>query len=587
MSKAAIWKRQRRYWKKNFWPWQEKLHQPIIITEYGVDTLAGLHSMYTDMWSEEYQCAWLDMYHRVFDRVSAVVGEQVWNFADFATSQGILRVGGNKKGIFTRDRKPKSAAFLLQKRWTGMNFGENRSREANNESTTLLAHHRWLQPGDVANNFAFAMGALFLLSYYTDVAGVGAAAAGTMLLLVRVFDAFADVFAGRVVDSVNTRWGKFRPFLLFGTAPLMIFSVLVFWVPTDWSHSSKVVYAYLTYMGLGLCYSLVNIPYGSLATAMTQQPQSRARLGAARGIAASLTFVCLAFLIGPSIKNSSPEEMVSVYHFWTIVLAIAGMVLYFICFKSTRENVVRIVAQPSLKISLQTLKRNRPLFMLCIGALCVLISTFAVSASSLFYVRYVLNDTGLFTVLVLVQNLVGTVASAPLVPGMVARIGKKNTFLIGALLGTCGYLLFFWVSVWSLPVALVALAIASIGQGVTMTVMWALEADTVEYGEYLTGVRIEGLTYSLFSFTRKCGQAIGGSIPAFILGLSGYIANQVQTPEVIMGIRTSIALVPCGFMLLAFVIIWFYPLTDKNSKKSWLKLIIVKVQQQLISDITN
>ncbi|EYD85417.1 glucuronide carrier protein [Escherichia coli 1-176-05_S3_C2] len=404
--------------------------------------------------------------------------------------------------------------------------------------------------GDVANNFAFAMGALFLLSYYTDVAGVGAAAAGTMLLLVRVFDAFADVFAGRVMDSVNTRWGKFRPFLLFGTAPLMIFSVLVFWVPTDWSHSSKVVYAYLTYMGLGLCYSLVNIPYGSLATAMTQQPQSRARLGAARGI--------------------------------------AGMVLYFICFKSTRENVVRIVAQPSLKISLQTLKRNRPLFMLCIGALCVLISTFAVSASSLFYVRYVLNDTGLFTVLVLVQNLVGTVASAPLVPGMVARIGKKNTFLIGALLGTCGYLLFFWVSVWSLPVALVALAIASIGQGVTMTVMWALEADTVEYGEYLTGVRIEGLTYSLFSFTRKCGQAIGGSIPAFILGLSGYIANQAQTPEVIMGIRTSIALIPCGFMLLAFVIIWFYPLTDKKFKE-----IVVeidnrkKVQQQLISDITN
>ena len=89
------------------------------------------------------------------------------------------------------------------------------------------------------------------------------------------------------MDSVNTRWGKFRPFLLFGTAPLMIFSVLVFWVPTDWSHSSKVVYAYLTYMGLGLCYSLVNIPYGSLATAMTQQPQSRARLGAARGIGTS------------------------------------------------------------------------------------------------------------------------------------------------------------------------------------------------------------------------------------------------------------------------------------------------------------
>ncbi|CAB5632711.1 beta-glucuronidase [Citrobacter werkmanii] len=110
--------------EKELLAWQDKLHRPIIITEYGVDTMAGLHSMYTDMWSEEFQCAWLDMYHRVFDRVSAVVGEQVWNFADFSTSQGIMRVGGNRKGIFTRDRKPKSAAFLLKKRWTTMAFGE-------------------------------------------------------------------------------------------------------------------------------------------------------------------------------------------------------------------------------------------------------------------------------------------------------------------------------------------------------------------------------------------------------------------------------------------------------------------------------
>ncbi|SQD03943.1 Glucuronide transport protein [Escherichia coli] len=247
------------------------------------------------------------------------------------------------------------------------------------------------------------------------------------------------------------------------------------------------------------------------------------------------------------------------------------------------------MAQPSLKISLQTLKRNRPLFMLCIGALCVLISTFAVSASSLFYVRYVLNDTGLFTVLVLVQNLVGTVASAPLVPGMVARIGKKNTFLIGALLGTCGYLLFFWVSVWSLPVALVALAIASIGQGVTMTVMWALEADTVEYGEYLTGVRIEGLTYSLFSFTRKCGQAIGGSIPAFILGLSGYIAKSGANAGSYYGhphinCLSTLRILCYWHSLLS----GFIRSRIKNSKKSWFEIDNrKKVQQQLISDITN
>lgn len=441
--------------------------------------------------------------------------------------------------------------------------------------------------GDVANNIAFAMGALFLLSYYTDVAGVGAAVAGTMLLVVRIFDAFADIAAGRIVDSVNTRWGKFRPFLLFGSAPLMLFSVLVFCVPADWSHTSKVIYAYLTYMGLGVCYSLVNIPYGSLATAMTQQPQSRARLGAARSVAAALAFVSLAFIIGPKISGVSPSEIQSVYIEWTIALAIVGLILYFICFKSTRENVVRIVAQPSLHISLQTLKRNRPLLMLCMAALCILISTFAISASSLFYVRYVLNDVGLFSVLVLVQMLVGTLGSAPLVPRLVKRLGKKNTFLIGAGIGMLGYLLFFLMSEQAPHYAFTALAIASVRQGITMTVMWALEADTVEYGEYLTGVRIEGLTYSFFSFTRKCGQAIGGSIPAFILGMSGYIANQAQTPDVIMGIRVSIALVPCLFMILAFVIIWFYPLTDKKFSEIVQEIEVRKrAQQQLINDFT-
>lgn len=439
--------------------------------------------------------------------------------------------------------------------------------------------------GDVANNIAFAMGALFLLSYYTDVAGVGAAAAGTMLLVVRVFDAFADIAAGRVVDSVNTRWGKFRPFLLFATPPLMLFSVLVFCVPSEWSHTSKVIYAYVTYMGLGLCYSLVNIPYGSLATAMTQQPQSRARLGAARSVAAALTFVCLAFIIGPKISGVGASEIRSVYFDWTVTLAVAGVILYFLCFKSTRENVVRIVAQPSLHISLQTLKKNRPLMLLCIAALCILISTFAVSASSLFYVRYVLNDVELFSILVLVQMLVGSLGSAPLVPRLVKRLGKKNTFLSGAGIGTLGYLLFFLLSDQPPLYAFTALAIASIGQGITMTVMWALEADTVEYGEYLTGVRIEGLTYSFFSFTRKCGQAIGGSFPAFILGMSGYIANQAQTSDVIMGIRISIALVPCLFMLLALGIIWFYPLTDKKFSEIVKEIEVRKrAQQQLIKD---
>ena len=416
--------------------------------------------------------------------------------------------------------------------------------------------------GDVANNFAFAMGALFLLSYYTDVAGVGAAAAGALLLGVRFFDAFADLLAGRVVDSVNTRWGKFRPFLLFASIPLMIISVLVFYVPSSLSHTGKVIYATITYAGLGLFYSLVNIPYGSLATAMTQDPLSRARLGAGRSIAASLTFVVLAFVIGSQIGGSDVASVQATYLHYTTMLAIAGLVLYFLCFKSTKENVIRTVAQPALGVSLRTVKKNHALIMLCGGALFMLTATFAVTATGMFYVRYVVGDPSLFTVMVLVQMFIGSVLPAFFVPSLVRRFGKKNTFLIGASIGFIGYLLFFFLSGWNFFAAMAGLCVASIGMGFAMTVMWALEADTVEYGEYQTGIRIEGLTYSLFSLTRKCGQAIGGSIPAFIMGAAGYIANAEQTEEVIFSIRASIALLPAGAIAVSFLIMLFYPLTD-------------------------
>lgn len=426
--------------------------------------------------------------------------------------------------------------------------------------------------GDIANNFAFAMGAMFLLSYYTDVAGVGATAAGALLLGVRLFDALADVCAGRIVDSVNTRFGKFRPFLLFASVPLMIMSVLVFCVPADISHSAKVVYATVTYAALGFFYSLVNIPYGSLATAMTQDPVSRTRLGSARSIAAAMTFVVLAFVIAPAISGSDPAGIQSTYITYTICLGIIGYILYVICFKCTAENVVRTDAQPSLKKSLKTIRANHALMMLCGGALCMLAATFTVSASGIFYVRYVVGDSTLFPVLIVIQNLIGTVLPAPFVPVLVRRFGKKVTFLLGCTIAFTGYILFFFAALYSFWLAIVPLCLASVGMGVSMTVMWALEADTVEYGEYKTGTRIEGLTYSLFSLTRKCGQAVGGSIPAFILSLCGYVANVEQTDTVLTGICASIALVPAAAIALSFVIMCFYPLTDKYFAEIMLEL---------------
>ena len=165
--------------------------------------------------------------------------------------------------------------------------------------------------GDAANNLAFSLSTTFLLLYYTDVIGLPAAAIGTMFLVVRLWDAFADLFAGRMVDRTMTRWGKFRPFILFGSIPLLVMSMLTFAVPQGWDGGAQLLYAYLTYAVLGLVYSLVNVPYGSLATAMTQVSRERAKLAVARGLGASLAGLGLTFLIAPRIAAVTGDKTLS------------------------------------------------------------------------------------------------------------------------------------------------------------------------------------------------------------------------------------------------------------------------------------
>ena len=168
-----------------------------------------------------------------------------------------------------------------------------------------LSQYLGYASGDAANNLAFSMTSFFLLLYYTDVAGISAAAVGTMFLVVRFWDALTDLFAGRLVDRTQTRWGKFRPFILFGALPLLLISVAVFSIPTGiHGTSAAVVWAYITYALLGLLYSLVNIPYGSLSAAMTQVPTERARLATWRVYGSNLTILMLAFVVAPQIKSS-------------------------------------------------------------------------------------------------------------------------------------------------------------------------------------------------------------------------------------------------------------------------------------------
>ncbi len=215
--------------------------------------------------------------------------------------------------------------------------------------------------GDFAFNLAFSLSTAFLLYYYTDVAGISAAAVGTMFLVVRLWDAFADLLAGRLVDRTMTRWGKFRPFIMFGAVPLLFMSFLTFRVPASFDEGMKLVYAYATYAILGLLYSLVNIPYGSLASAVTQSVRERAKLVAARAFGAGVGGVVLTFVVGGFIQDlrgqkaliETPEDLIAyqaavqgVFTKVTLAFIVVGTAAFWFTAWACREQVIR--TQPSI-----------------------------------------------------------------------------------------------------------------------------------------------------------------------------------------------------------------------------------------------
>src|SRR3712207_6585394 len=228
---------------------------------------------------------------------------------------------------------------------------------------------------DSANNHTFTMVSSFLLIYYTDVAGIPAAAAGTLFLVVRVWGGFTDLIAGRRVDETSTRWGKFRPYLLFGSPPLLLLLVALFTVPGGWSLEAKLVYAYVTYALFSLAYSFVNIPYGSLSAAMTQVPDERSKLSSFRMVFTSLTILLLAVIISPQIEGAS--NLQRSLTITTIAFAVVGFALYLFTFSTSREQVERSSETAGLRETLSMLRQNRPLIVLCLSCLLFLTGMFA------------------------------------------------------------------------------------------------------------------------------------------------------------------------------------------------------------------
>ena len=418
-----------------------------------------------------------------------------------------------------------------------------------------------MAPATPPTSMIISTGNMFLLVYYTDVAGIGAAAAGTLLLLLRVFNAFTDIAAGRIVDRVHSkRWGKFRPFLMFGSIPLLM-SVAVFHVP-DVDPSLKLLYAYCTYGLVCVAYSMVNVPYGCLVGAMTQDAKERARLGGARTIGGLSVGATLGFFIAPLL--GAGQDMQQIFTWLTITFAVLGSALYAFCGAVCREQIQGSVPRITLSQSMDALKANSPLVVLCVSSILFVTGTSATGASQFYYLRDVLSRVDLFPLMAAAQVVI-TLTLAVLMPRPVARWGKRAVFSAGASIGAVGGVLVFLAPADAPLLGVAGLVLGLLASASVSIVTWALIADTVEYGEWKTGVRVQGINYALLAATRKLGMGFGAGLVAFSLAWGGYASGMTgQSDNATLAIRAAAGLLPGALVLASVGVMCWYRLTDQK-----------------------
>lgn len=416
--------------------------------------------------------------------------------------------------------------------------------------------------GDLANNFIFTTVNTFLLVFYTDVVGIAPAVAGAILLGARFWDAVNDPIMGMLVDRTQTRWGKFRPYLLFGAIPFGLVAVLAFSSPAFLSDTGRIVYAVITYVLLGMVYTAVNTPYGALTSAMTQDPRERTSISAVRMFMAILGALIVSTLIPvlvPIIGGGNPARG---YPLTMAIFSMFGVLLLFWTFSAVKERVrdVRATGKVSFRDFFSVIAKNDQLLLLSIVFLVLFTNNTIVASVGVFFFTHVLGDVTLFSLYSL-ANFIPLLLGIPLMAAIAARIGKKKTMIIGllvSLVAPASILLF----TRNFGALLAFRVLASIGASAGVAIVWGLVPDTVEYGQWKTGVRAEGAAYSIVGFFFKLGVALGGIIPGVVLQVAGYVANVPQTERSLTAIIGLYSWVPIIITLIGLGSLSLYRLNE-------------------------
>lgn len=420
--------------------------------------------------------------------------------------------------------------------------------------------------GDMASNFYLGFFGLFLLYYYTDVYGLAPAAVGFMLLISKVIDAVSDPGVGLLADRTESKWGKYRPYLLWGAIPYGLLGFAIFFGP-NFSDTGKLIYSYVTYIGVMLAFTLVNVPYSALLAVISPSANERTKATTYRLALAGAGTLMVAAFATPLTKWLGGGDDVLGFRLTMGIFAFLSVMLFWITFATTKERIRSPKQTTSVKHDFGTLLRNRSWVFLAISCIIIIIAVVGRFASVIYYVKYYLGDSGenvffIFDKVAVFNSigLIGQIIGAAITPLLVKYADKHKLVLLMCIIHSVLLVLGFFTPQENYWLA-VTWHFFGIGTfGVTITLMFSMFTDCAEYGEWKTGKRISGLTVSASMFALKVGSAFGGAIPGFILAGIGFAANEAQSDFATMGIRVMATIIPAilvvigGLMLVSYKI---------------------------------
>lgn len=437
----------------------------------------------------------------------------------------------------------------------------------------------WLQrigfgSGDLAQNLIYQTISMYLLMFYTNVYGLDPSAAAFMFLIVRVVDVIWDPVVGTYVDKHNPRFGKYRSYLLLAGVPLTGFAILCFWD----GFSGSLLYAYITYVGMSMLYTLINVPYGALNASLTRDTGEITVLTSVRMFLANAGGLAVAYGIPMIVATLSPDGKINTINsanawFTTMVIyAVAGLILLLFCFTQTKERVVMDKSETDdVKVSdlWVEFRRNRPLRILAFFFITAFAMMAIGNSAGSYYMIYNIHSSADQLAYFMALGSVPAFIFMPMVPAIKRKVGKRGMFNIFLSIAIVGMVMIYVISmVPSLrsQIWLVYLAqfIKSTGVIVATGYMWALVPEVISYGEYTHGKRISGIVNALTGIFYKAGMALGGVVPGLILAFVGFDKNNAvsQTTFAEQGILWLVAVIPALLLGLSMFIISKYELTD-------------------------